>query len=249
MAIPAGRPPAHSSRRQQLPEEVAAYVRELIISGDAVPGEFLRMDRVADAVGVSNTPVREGLLVLRSEGFVKLVPRRGFMVAPFSRQDLRDLFWFQAQLAGELAARAATRITSEQLRALDESVQRYEEAVMLGDDQRVADLGHSFHRDINLAAGAHRLALILGSVVRHLPNRFYAEIDGQVAATRVDHPALIDALRVGDARRARSTMELHIVERAEHLIDILAARGLWDARDASPVETPGEGPSQPGRGA
>ena len=72
MATPAGRPPAHGPRRQQLPEEVAAYVRELIISGDAVPGEFLRMDRVADAVGVSNTPVREGLLVLRSEGFVKL---------------------------------------------------------------------------------------------------------------------------------------------------------------------------------
>jgi DNA-binding GntR family transcriptional regulator len=207
---------------------VAAYVRELIISGDAVPGEYLRMDRIADAVGVSNTPVREGLLVLRSEGFVKLVPRRGFMVAPFSRQDLRDLFWFQAQLAGELAARAATRITSEQLHALDESVQLYEAAVMLGDDQRIADLGHSFHRHINLAAGAHRLALILGSAVRHLPNRFYAEIDGQVAATRIDHPALIDALRVGDARRARSTMELHIVERAEHLIHILDARVLRD---------------------
>jgi hypothetical protein len=43
-------------------------------------------------------------------------------------------------------------------------------------------------------------------------------------------------------------MELHIVERAEHLIEILDARGLWDAREASPVETPGEGPFQPGRG-
>ncbi|HEY2196020.1 MAG TPA: GntR family transcriptional regulator [Actinomycetospora sp.] len=73
--------------RRQLPEEVAAYVRELIISGRIRPGEFLRLDRIAEAVGVSNTPVREGLLTLRSEGFVELVPRRGFVAAAFSEQD------------------------------------------------------------------------------------------------------------------------------------------------------------------
>jgi DNA-binding GntR family transcriptional regulator len=47
------------------------------------------MERIAEAVGVSNTPVREGLLSLRSEGFVELVPRRGFVVAEFTRQDVR----------------------------------------------------------------------------------------------------------------------------------------------------------------
>ena len=95
--------------RQQLPEEVAAYVREMIVSGAVRPGDFLRMEPIAEAVGVSNTPVREGLLLLRSEGFVKLVPRRGFMVASFGAQDVRDIFWVQAQLAGELAARSPHR--------------------------------------------------------------------------------------------------------------------------------------------
>src|SRR5687767_3286166 len=89
-------------KRQQLPEEVATYVRGLIISGAVQPGEFLRMEPIADAVGVSNTPVREGLLALRSEGAVRLEPRRGFIVAPFSARDVHDLFWAQARLAGEL---------------------------------------------------------------------------------------------------------------------------------------------------
>src|SRR3954464_12516971 len=106
-------------RRQQLPEEVASYVRELIISGAVPPGEFLRMEPIAEAVGVSNTPVREGLLALRSEGFVQLVPRRGFVVAPFTRQDVRDLFWAQAQLGSELAARAAKKISPEQISSLE----------------------------------------------------------------------------------------------------------------------------------
>ena len=76
--------PASRHKRPQLPAEVATYVRGLIISGTVQPGEFLRMEPIAEAVGVSNTPVREGLLALQSEGFVRLVPRRGFVVAPFS---------------------------------------------------------------------------------------------------------------------------------------------------------------------
>src|SRR3954469_23733712 len=102
-------PRAFGPRRQQLPEEVAAYVRELIMSGAVRPGEFLRMERIAEAVGVSNTPVREGLLVLSNQGFVRQIPRRGFVVAPFTRQDIRDIFWSQSILAGELAGRAAKK--------------------------------------------------------------------------------------------------------------------------------------------
>ena len=49
-----------SSRTQGLPDDVAAYVRELILSGEVRPGEFLRLEPIAEAVGVSNTPVQIG---------------------------------------------------------------------------------------------------------------------------------------------------------------------------------------------
>lgn len=213
--------PARNSRRQQLPEEVASYVRELIVSGEVHPGEFLRMEPIAEAVGVSNTPVREGLLLLRSEGFVKFVPRRGFMVASFTAQDIRDIFWVQAQLAGELAARAAKNITPEQLEKLEHIIKEYNETT---DEERLADLGHAFHREVNLAAGSYRLALLLGSVVKQLPNRFYATIEGMVTASRDDHPHLVDALRKHQPRKARSLMEKHILERADHLAAMFEER-------------------------
>lgn len=84
--------------RRQLPEVVAAYVRELILSGGTKRGEFLRLEPIAEALGVSNTPVREGLLSLGSEGLVSLVPRRGFVVQSFTRQDVEDIFWAQATI-------------------------------------------------------------------------------------------------------------------------------------------------------
>src|SRR3954453_2280167 len=152
-----------TAQRQQLPEEVASYVRELIVSGEVRPGEFLRLEPIAQAVGVSNTPVREGLLSLRSEGFVQLVPRRGFVVAPFTRQDVRDLFWAQAQLAGELAARAAKSMSPEHVRDLAENLQRSEQPLAAGDDEQATALGPGFHREINKAANSPRLALLLGS--------------------------------------------------------------------------------------
>jgi DNA-binding GntR family transcriptional regulator len=216
-------------RRQQLPEEVASYVRELIISGAVQPGEYLRMEGIAQAVGVSNTPVREGLLLLRSEGFVTQIPRRGFVVAPFTRQDIKDLFWAQAVLSGELAARAATRITPEQIGLLENNFELYERAVAEDDASAVEHLGHEFHREINRAAGSRRLALLLNSVVKHVPNRFYAAIVGQVAGTRVEHPLLMDAFREKDVGRARTVMEQHISAGADRLIEMLEERGLWTA--------------------
>jgi DNA-binding GntR family transcriptional regulator len=216
------------SRRQQLPDEVATYVRELIISGKVRPGQFLRMDRIAEAIGVSNTPVREGLLALSSEGFVSQVPRRGFVVSPFTPQDIRDLFWAQATLAGELAARAAKKITPEQLARAEDIMARYEVASETNDGQGIADLGHAFHREINLAADSLRLANLLSTVVKQLPQRFYATIEGAVEATRKEHPILLEALRKKDARKARSLMEQHISHGADRLIESLEQRGLWD---------------------
>lgn len=215
------------SRSRGLPEEVAAYVRELILSGEVRPGEFLRLEPIAEAVGVSNTPVREGLLALRSEGFVKLVPRRGFMVESFTAEDVHDIFWAQAKLAGELAARAAKRITPEELAILESILADYDKAVTAGDDERIGDLGHAFHRQINKAADSNRLALILSSIVQHLPNRFYATLEGHVEGTREDHRKIIDALRARNARKVRTLIEAHILESTDHLVDLLRRRGLW----------------------
>lgn len=221
------------SRRQQLPEEVATYVRELIISGEVKQGEFLRMEPIAEAVGVSNTPVREGLLLLRSDGFVQLVPRRGFVVAPFTEQDIRDLFWAQAMLGGELAARAAARITPEVLNRLEDMNREYDANLKSGDTDYLADLGHQFHREINLAAESHRLARLQGSVVKNLPNRFYAAIEGQLVDSNEGHPQILEALKARDPERARAIMADHLTHAADGLIESLRERGMWSDREES----------------
>jgi DNA-binding GntR family transcriptional regulator len=96
------------------------------------------------------------------------------------------------------------------------------------DDKRALDdLGHAFHREINLAANSRRLAMVLGSVVRLLPQDFYAKIAGWVDAAHDQHPQIVEALRKGNAAKVRKLMERHLSTGADHLIETLEARGFW----------------------
>jgi DNA-binding GntR family transcriptional regulator len=228
MSTPQELPRSVNTQRQQLSEDVASYVRELIISGQVRSGDFLRTEPIAEAVGVSNTPVREGLLLLSGEGFIELVPRRGFMVTAFSRQDVRDIFWAQATLASELATRAAKVISRRQLEHLADVVAKHEQAVRSGEDSdRIVALGHEFHRTINLAADSRRLAMLLRSIVKQLPNRFYNSIEGHGGEALHAHPAILEALQKHRTKAAGTLMRDHMMSGADELIAMLEKQGLW----------------------
>ncbi|QKS00605.1 GntR family transcriptional regulator [Sphingomonas sp. CL5.1] len=220
--------PAEDNGRVQLSNWVAAKLREQIVSGQIKSGQFLRIDAVAKSLDVSMTPVREGLLMLQSESYVRLIPRRGFMVNGFSRQDLLDLFWAQATIGAELARRATTRMTDEQIAEMEGQQRAYETAIASDDKPQIDRLGHVFHRAINLAADSPRLALLLGSLTKQLPNRFYATIEGQLMHAMEYHPIILNAIKLRDPEAAASLMFRHIVLGGEGLVATLDRQGLWD---------------------
>lgn len=204
--------------RRQLSDEVAAYVRGLIMTGWVREGEFLRIDRLAGELGMSATPIREGLLALRGEGFVQLVPRRGFMVMALTAQDVEDLYLVQADLAGELAARAATKITDAELAELEQRQRLLENAKATGDVDAIEGLNHQFHRTINQVARSPKLAWFLSSAVRYAPRRFYPTIHGWPEASVEDHHRVLRGLRDGDAEATRTAMRQHILHAGELLV-------------------------------
>lgn len=211
----------------QLSASVASHLREQIISGKLKTGDFLRIDAIASELNVSTTPVREGLLMLQSESFVRLLPRRGFQVNSFDKGDLLDIFWAQAIIGAELAARAAKRMSKDEVARLQQLVADHKHANSVGDADNVVRLGHQFHRTINLAAQSPRLALLLGSLARQLPNRFYASIEGQLEETFMYHPIILDAIRMKDPDSARALMHRHIMSGGDHLVDSLERAGAW----------------------
>lgn len=84
--------------RISLREECRKRLMELVIKGRFGENERLNETKIADELGVSQTPVREALVALECQGFLISFPNRGFVVKPFSRQEGHDLYKTIAEL-------------------------------------------------------------------------------------------------------------------------------------------------------
>lgn len=205
--LPGGR---RGGRRVQLNEEAASYVRDLILSRRLPAGELVPVEQVAEALDISATPVREALVTLRAEGFLRLEPRRGFVVAPLRSEDLHDLWQVHAYLAGELAARAAQHITPDVLanaRRLQEQMHAARRRQAFAE---VEELNFAVHRIINRAAESPKLLWFLRLAMKYVPVRFVGDIAGWADASIEDHIDVLDALQARDAERARQAMRDHV---------------------------------------
>ncbi|MDI9893111.1 GntR family transcriptional regulator [Rhodococcus sp. IEGM 1381] len=192
-------------RRPQLSEDVAGSIRQQIVTGVLQPGSFVRIDEAAAELGVSATPVREALVALRGEGLVEQVPHRGYRVNELSPQDVDDIFWLQGTIAGTLAGRAASVITSEHLELLTALNEGLRNAVAGADTESVEYYEFEFHKCVNKVAGGMKLAWFLLGAVRYTP-RLYATNENWGADAVRSHEELIAAFVRRDAEAASDVM-------------------------------------------
>jgi DNA-binding GntR family transcriptional regulator len=223
-------------KRPQLGDEAASYVRDLVTSGTLSPGAHVRPEVIAAELGISSTPAREALQALRAEGFLDLAPRRGFIVATVTGDDIRDMFLVQSFVGGELAARAAT-LHDEAAFAEMESIHRDLMVAAKACDYEALEVrNHEFHREVNLAARAPRLAWVLNLTSRYAPRRFYATIEGWPQTTVDDHNGVLEAIRARDAEGARRLMTEHINKAGEQLAAHIDRRLASTPGVESPVQ-------------
>lgn len=221
--------------RRKLGDDVAAVLREAVLTGAFRPGQRLAVHDLATRFGVSAMPIREALIVLASEGIVDGIARRGFRVARITRRDFEDAFEIHAHVAGRLAAAAAEQVTDEQIDALTEIHGRIEgaangrlELIGVTRAQAVAEFNFEFHRTLNHIPDAPRLRWFLRAATRYIPQRFYEQIPAWTEATLSDHPLLIDSLRRRDANEARELTVQHVSHGGELVVNHLTNLGYWD---------------------
>lgn len=214
-------------RPPQLSDEIASYIRDLIISGQLKSNEQVNIDKIARELDASATPVREALLGLRGEGWVRLEPRKGFRVAPLSPGDIQDLYEVHSYIAGQLASRAAGMLSLEELEFLELLQRKMHEAANDKSPEEVERLNYEFHRTINLAAQSQKLAWFLQILGRYVPHRFYSQIPGWLESSLGDHESVIEALKHEDAEAARQAMGNHILHAGELLLKHLMQIDFW----------------------
>jgi DNA-binding GntR family transcriptional regulator len=215
-------------------DDIALVLEQAIVSGELGPGTLLRQEQLSEQFEVSRTPVREALRRLAALGLVSIVPNRGARVRTVSRDDLREAFLVRAELESLATELAASRITEEELDALELAEVRFAQAsATLRDHSRpeseraglTADwltANYAFHDVIYEAAGAPLVARIAKSARRTFLGQSIwvpggPEIDELYERNVQQHQAIIGALRARSAAGARALAREHVIASGELL--------------------------------
>lgn len=194
-------------------------IRAHILSGTTAPGEQLTEEQLAEIAGVSRTPVRDAVGRLVSELLLVRSESKRIFVADWSRDDIDEMFTLREMLEGHAAERAATRITPDQLEAMEEVNAELHQAVAgkQPNVEKFLDANRKFHEIITEASHSPRLARVLALLVEApvvlRTARSYSIEDLRQSAR--DHDELIAALKAQDTGWARAVMASHL-RRAFH---------------------------------
>ena len=196
----------------------AAYrtIRTNILEGIYVSGQHLSGESLAEAVGVSRTPVREALRRLHAEGLVRVVPNHGAYVTGWTIADLAQMFDLRVVLESYAAELATLRLSEAEI----DNIAAYAEQTHVlaatrpeGFRQAIAQANSALHLTIVDAAGNARLASMIASVVEMAlvirTLRIYTQDD--LLRSAGHHRELALAFRARDASWAAAVMRSHIL--------------------------------------
>jgi DNA-binding GntR family transcriptional regulator len=218
-------------------DDIALALEDDIVSGRIEAGTVLRQEQLSERFGVSRTPIREALRRLAALGLVSFVPNRGVRVRTLSREELRQAFLVRAELESLATELAVPRMTTDDLRALDEAEHRFAElTVELRTKARrgiedaplaVEWMGanYAFHDVIYAAAGLPYIERISKAARRTFIGQITwvarAELDELYARNDREHRAIREAIAAGSASGARSLAREHVLHSWELLAAIL----------------------------
>lgn len=198
--------------RKSLAAEAADNLREFIMLGKLAPGMPVRERDLAEAFGISRTPLKEALRILEAEGLIDYGPTRRPIVADPSLAQIND--WLRVQgaleaLAGELACELATDRQLQEIETINASIKDARDA----DGQLEAfrrDM--AFHEAIVAASGNAALAETHAMYNARLWRvRFLSSQRGEGReVTRQEHLDIIEALKARDVMAARRALRQHL---------------------------------------
>ena len=205
--------PARSLAPRALYEEVAELLRQRIFSRELEPGSWIDELKIAEAYGISRTPLREALKVLAAEGLVTMKVRRGAYVTEVSDRDLADVYHLLSLLESDAAGVVASQASDAQLLELQTLHAELESSVSAAapDRELFFATNERFHMHLlQIADNRWRNQMVadLRKVMKlNRHNSLFKT--GRVAESLQEHRALMAALLARDTAQSRQSMQDH----------------------------------------
>jgi DNA-binding GntR family transcriptional regulator len=204
------------SRRALVETDNARAYTELkraVLAGSFRPGDILTLRALATLLAIGDTPVREAIKRLISEGAFEALPNRSARVPVMNKREIQQILDLRIMLESNAAALAAQNITLHQIELLRDLHKRMGAAVAANDSQTYGELNMAFHFEIYRIADNRTLATLVEALwLRMAPfvSRTRSLITGDASQAWYlacgQHEALLLALQTRDAEAARAAM-------------------------------------------
>ena len=200
-------------------DDVAEKLRRDIFSGMRLPRERLIESKLAETFSVSRMIIRQVLSQLEKEDLVVIEPYKGASVADVSLSKIADSYQVIAMLEGYAAKLATEKLAQTDLDTL-KAIVKMQKKLGAGEVKEWKALNTQFHRTINLNCGNEKLIRIIRQNVRFTSYWFLVlSTFGRVPQSNKEHALIADALSKRDAELAARSMERHILDSGEYLIN------------------------------
>jgi DNA-binding GntR family transcriptional regulator len=199
--------------RKSLGQHVFENLKQAVIKGKIVPGSRLIESRLAEALGISRTPVREAIHKLEREGYLKKLPRGGFSVLGFSREDIEETFGIRSILESYAARLAAIKHQEAALKPLEDKIKAYQKCLDKNDLDPLLKINTEFHELLYDLSRSPRLVKMINDLKDQI-YRYRKVILNNEKMARIsneDHKRMLEYIRRRDAEGVEKLVRDHLI--------------------------------------
>jgi len=207
------KPKAKARGVENLSARVYVQIKNLILCNEVLPGQKLHHQELSERLGVSRTPVREALTRLVQEGYVSLLPNRGFTCKEIRLQEAEELYDLREALEAFAVESAIKNLTGPGLDQLARKMDLYGADVRKRFSRERLIYDQDIHLEIARLTCNETLSKTLGQVFERIilkrrTDGLYDPARGVMA--HQEHLRLLQAMQQRDAAKAVAIIRAHI---------------------------------------
>lgn len=194
-----------------LADQAYARLKQLIFDFALMPGDRVSETELALRVAVSRTPLRAALQRLEREGFLNLLPRLGWQVAPLDFDVMDELYDLRTLIECDAARHLAESEQRPELRQLAD-IWLVPATERLADAAEVGALDERFHAMLVQGSGNREMARVHREITERI--RIIRRLDftkpARVEATYDEHARILRAITRRRTEEAQRLLRAHI---------------------------------------
>lgn len=205
------------------------HIQGMILSGAARSGDRITTREVSEVLGISETPIREAIRGLASEGWLEIQSHIGAVVARFGGEQIIEIYALRSEIGALAVELGGPTYDEERLAKIDANIEASAAAVATHDVPQYSHLNNEFHTLLYDTPASQSCLKILVSLRAQIAiHQGFVAVPQRLAESLSEHRGIRNAVREHDFTRAAELIRAHERAAGAALINELA--GVRSAR-------------------